>query len=302
MGNLVVPVDDRLYSTLKIGSDAFPFFLFHDDLSNFVRGFVNWHKQKEIEISYILEGSVRICLLNEEHLLHEGGSFIILPDVLHSLQPVSDKPARYFTLIFDPCLLTGFSGSFFEQTYYSPVVSSIRGYHRICDSTDIASVHAIQEHLFYIYQHESGADQRTQLDIQRRLQDIWLLLIQCVFPQSESVKHKHEDSRILAMLDYLRTHYAERFSLDAMAEYHHVSRGECCRHFKKMMGMTITQFLLDYRLSKAAQWLILTKMSITTIAHNAGFRSASNFSEEFKKKTGQTPSEYRVCMSKPCAK
>lgn len=298
MGNLVVPVDDSLYSTLKIGSDAFPFFLFHDDLSNFTRGFVNWHKQKEIEISYILEGSVSVCLLSEEHLLHAGDSFIILPDALHSLQPVADKPGKYFTLIFDPCLLTGFSGSFFEQRYYSPIVSSAKGYHCISSSSDISSVNAIRDALFWIYQHEDAASGQTQLEIQRKLQDIWLLLTKCVFPQSALIEHKREDRRILAMLEYLRAHYAEKFSLDAIAEHHHVSRGECCRYFKKMMGMTITQFLLDYRLSKAAQWLTLTQMSITDIAHNAGFRSASNFSEEFKKKTGQTPSEYRSCMTK----
>ncbi|MBQ8618982.1 MAG: helix-turn-helix transcriptional regulator [Clostridia bacterium] len=298
MGNLVVPVDDSLYSTLKIGSDAFPFFLSHDDLSNFVRGFVNWHKQKEIEISYILEGSVRVCLLNEEHLLRAGDSFVILPDALHSLQPIADEPGRYFTLIFDPCLLTGFSGSFFEQQHYSPVVSSAKGYHCISGSNDISSVNAIRDALFWIYQHEDAASGRTQLEIQRKLQDIWLLLTQCVFPPAAAAGHKREDRRILSMLEYLRAHYAEKFSLDVMAEHHHVSRGECCRYFKKMMGMTITQFLLDYRLSKAAQWLTLTQMSITDIAHNAGFRSASNFSEEFKQKTGQTPSEYRSCMTK----
>ena len=62
---------------------------------------------------------------------------------------------------------------------------------------------------------------------------------------------------------------------------------------QQRMGMTITEFLLDYRLSKAAQRLTLTRMSITSIAHAVGFHSASKFSEEFRKKTGQTPSAYR---------
>lgn len=298
MGNIVVPVDDRLYSTLKIGIDTFPFMLFHDDLSNFARGFVNWHKQNEIEISYILEGSVRSCLLSEEHLLHAGDSFIILPGTLHSIQPVASEPGKYFTLIFDPCLLTGFSGSFFEQNLYSPVLSSVKGYHRIHFNPDTPSCSKIREHLFYIYDHESPADDQARIDIQRRLQDIWLLLIKDVFPQSASSDDRREDSRILSMIEYLRAHYAEKFSLDAIAEHHHISRGECCRHFKKMMGMTITEYLLDYRLSKAAQWLTLTRMSITNIAHDAGFHSASNFSEAFKKKTGQTPSEYRACTAR----
>lgn len=298
MGNIAVPVDDNLYATLKIGSDAFPFMLFHDDLSHFARGFVNWHKQKEIEISYVLEGSVRVCLLSEEHLLRAGDSFIILPGMFHSIQPVADEPGRYFTLIFDPCLLTGFSGSFFEQSFYSPAISTAKGYHCISVNPDAPACHEIHRQLFCIYGHENAGDELAMLDIQRRLQDIWLLLARHIFPLSAAAARRHEDSRILAMLEYLRTHYAEKFSLDAMAEHHHISRGECCRYFKKMMGMTITEFLLDYRLSKAAERLTLSGMSITSIAHASGFHSASNFSEEFKKKTGQTPSEYRTCAGK----
>ena len=197
---------------------------------------------------------------------------------------------------FNPCLLTGYSGSFFEQLWYSPVISSIKGCHCIRHE----EMEKYRHHLFWICAHEAAADGQSQLEIQRRLQDIWLLLINHEFSQSNSAERRPEDNRILAMLDYLREHYAERFSLNAMAEHHHISRGECCRYFKKMMGMTITEFLLDYRLSKAAQWLTLTQMSITNISHSAGFRSASNFSAEFKKKTGKTPSEYRTCVQNHC--
>ena len=54
MGNIFVPVDDRLYSTLQIGTEDFPFGLFHDDLDNYRKGFVNWHNQTQLEISCIL--------------------------------------------------------------------------------------------------------------------------------------------------------------------------------------------------------------------------------------------------------
>lgn len=298
MGNIVVPVDSTLCATLKIGSDAFPFMLFHDDLNNFVRGFVNWHKQKEIEISVIIEGSVRVCLLNEEHRLYPGDIFTILPGTLHSIQPVEDLPGKYFTLIFDPCLLTGHSASFFEQSFYTPVISSGKGYYCLTERSGSYS-DSIRKALFSIYDHDPVYNIQIQLEIQRTLQDIWLLLFEHVFQKSASAyNHNRQDGKILDMLEYLHTHYAEKFSLNAMAEHHHISRGECCRYFKKMMGMTITEFLLDYRLSKAAQQLTLTQASITGIAYSVGFHSASHFTEEFRKKTGQTPTQYRISLRK----
>lgn len=290
MGSIIVPVDDRLYSTLKIGSDAFPFALFHDDLNNFVHGFVNWHKQKEIEISVILEGSVRVCLLHEEHVLRAGESFLILPGALHAIQPVTHEPGRYFTLIFDPCLLTGFSGSFFDQTWYTPVVKALCSYQLVSGHPASAAIH---KELFHIFNHADSADAQTQLDIQQRLQNIWVHLAQRVFVPDKSNKTQ-EERRILEMIAYLRRRYAERFSLTTMAEALHVSRGECCRYFKRMMGMTITEYLIDYRLSKAAQLLTQSGASITEIAHATGFNSPSSFAQEFKKKTGMTPSQYRI--------
>lgn len=286
MGSIVVPVDDRLYSTLKIGTDAFPFALFCDDLSNFAQGFVNWHKQREIEISVILEGSVRVCLLREEHVLHAGESFLILPGALHAIQPVAGQPGRYFTLIFDPRLLVGFPGSFFDRAWYAPAVSAGSSYQRLSGRPQSAAIHAL---LHTIRDRADHAEANAQLSIQRALQDVWLLLCAQGFT-ADAPGSAREERRILAMIDHLRSHYAEKFSLQQMAAHLHLSRGECCRYFRRMMGMTITEYLIDYRLSRAAQLLSGTSMSITEVAHICGFNSPSSFAQAFREKTGQTPS------------
>lgn len=41
MEPIIIPVNDELYSTLPIGTDAFPMDIFYDDLDNFAQGFVN---------------------------------------------------------------------------------------------------------------------------------------------------------------------------------------------------------------------------------------------------------------------
>lgn len=50
-----------------------------------------------------------------------------------------------------------------------------------------------------------------------------------------------------------------------------MSRNECCWYFKQMMNMTITEYLLEYRLSKAAELLETSGLSISEIAWKTGF-------------------------------
>lgn len=290
MGNLIVPVDDRLYSTLQIGTESFPFLLSHDNLDNFQKNFVNWHNQTQIEISFVLEGKIKVCLLKEEHILTSGEAFVILPNHLHSIHPVPDEPGVCYTFIWDVRLLTGYPGSFFDRCYYEPISSSSVGFYRIPNSPEFSEVFT---DMHWIYSNFTENDSSCFLPVQRRLQDIWIILFRHLFLYRTPAENKKEDSRILLMIQYLRNNYSDKFSLDKMAAAFHISRGECCRFFKKMMGLTISEYLLEYRLGKAAELLKHTSYTITDIAHEVGFNSISDFTARFRTKTGQTPGNYR---------
>lgn len=71
-----------------------------------------------------------------------------------------------------------------------------------------------------------------------------------------------------------------------------MSRNECCRYFRHMMNMTITEYLLEYRLTKAAALLEVSDLSITEIAEQTGFCDVSYFIKMFRRKTGITPKAY----------
>ena len=57
--------------------------------------------------------------------------------------------------------------------------------------------------------------------------------------------------------------------------------------------MTISDYLLEYRLSKATTLLTSSEHNITEIAELTGFCDSSFFIKMFKKKTGVTPNAYR---------
>lgn len=56
--------------------------------------------------------------------------------------------------------------------------------------------------------------------------------------------------------------------------------------------MTITEYLLEYRLTKAAALLEASGLSITEIAGRTGFCDVSYFIKMFRQKTGITPKAY----------
>lgn len=127
----------------------------------------------------------------------------------------------------------------------------------------------------------------------RSLQDIWILLFEnLISKQKDSIQNQH-GAKLLSMIEYLHSSYNEKFSLSDMADKVNVSRGECCRFFKKMMHMTISQYLLEYRISKAIEMIEHTELTIAEISEEVGFSSNSFFIKSFRKKTGLTPLSYK---------
>lgn len=56
--------------------------------------------------------------------------------------------------------------------------------------------------------------------------------------------------------------------------------------------MTVIGFVKDFRLKRAAQLLVQNQLNITEIAYMVGYSERRYFSDDFKKRFGQSPKEY----------
>ncbi|MBI0399243.1 helix-turn-helix domain-containing protein [Cyclobacterium marinum] len=68
--------------------------------------------------------------------------------------------------------------------------------------------------------------------------------------------------------------------------------------FSNSQGKTIEQYFIDLKIEKAKEWLSLELYNISQIAWKLGYGSVQYFSAQFKKVTGQTPSEYKKSSKK----
>ena len=98
---------------------------------------------------------------------------------------------------------------------------------------------------------------------------------------------------ILQAAETLRKNYQKELSLADLLADAHMSKSYFLRLFRRYMGTTPYNYLVNFRITQAKELLVLTDHSVTEIAQQVGFGDASNFSTRFAKATGQSPLQYR---------
>ncbi len=134
-----------------------------------------------------------------------------------------------------------------------------------------------------------------ELRVSILLMEIWLQLYANVCPSLvETVSASFQEKQRISILHtFIRENYGEKITLDDIANAAHISRGECCRIFRRLHRTTPFQYLTHFRLSQSIQLLSETNYSISQIAQQVGFGSSSYYTECFKKEMHCTPHKYR---------
>ena len=63
--------------------------------------------------------------------------------------------------------------------------------------------------------------------------------------------------------------------------------------FSEVEGVTIEQFFILQKIEKTKEWLMYNEYSLSQIAFNLGYSSTQHLSNQFKKLTGMSPSQFR---------
>ena len=98
--------------------------------------------------------------------------------------------------------------------------------------------------------------------------------------------------RVRKIYGYIDQHYQRKIPLEDVAAICHLTKPAFCRYFKKNTGTTFTAFLNQYRVSHAKR-LLLNGKNVSEACYGCGFESLSYFNRNFKKITGENPSQFR---------
>jgi len=102
-----------------------------------------------------------------------------------------------------------------------------------------------------------------------------------------------QDSNIGRVLSSIHENIAHNWSLREMADIASMSKTVFSSKFHQMVGEPPILYLARWRMLKAREMLIETKIPINRISEKVGYGSEFSFSKAFKKMTGLTPSSVR---------
>ena len=132
------------------------------------------------------------------------------------------------------------------------------------------------------------------------MSDIWQNTLAYIKEEEQQLSsldtNDETQKRVKDILFYIHEHYAEDIRIDDLAHYAHICRSECFRCFKRYFNKSPMSYLTEYRLSYAVKALKDSEKSVTEIAIECGFSTASYFGKQFKKAYAITPLQFRQSL------
>lgn len=97
---------------------------------------------------------------------------------------------------------------------------------------------------------------------------------------------------------YIDINYSQNITLDSLAEITHINKFYLAHSFTECIGQSPINYLTNRRLEASKELLTSSNLSVTQVASSVGFSSQSYFSQNFQKKVGMSPRQYRKLHSK----
>ena len=104
---------------------------------------------------------------------------------------------------------------------------------------------------------------------------------------------KLQDFYIREATSFIEQNFQNDISVEDIAAFCNLNRSYFGKIFRDAVGKSPQEFLISYRMTKAAELLKLTELTIKDIGNAVGYPSQLHFSRAFKKTYGISPREWR---------
>ncbi len=261
------------YETVHKASVQYPYLSIENHQANFVL-----HFHEELEVLYLMEGSITVQIAQREQELLPGDICLILPGTLHTLKPVRHN--RICIMKIYPSL------SFVDRELEKD----------ICRPAD-ANYDALKACICTIMQEDAAREYGYALAMNTACGELVLTVLRRISrekAQNTSEKSAGRSSKILGLANaFLEEHYASRFSLEDIASACGYTKYYFSRCFHEITGTCFSNYCTGFRLEKAVQLLQTGSLSIEQVAYACGFFNIRSFYTEFKRHYKTTPGAYQ---------
>lgn len=136
-------------------------------------------------------------------------------------------------------------------------------------------------------------NRRTYLDNKEKNAHILACIISVLEDRAQT---QHYNLLTIKIIKYLHSNLDKKITLDDIGALTFFSPIYCDAVFKRDIGKSIIDYLIDEKIERAKKLLIDDSYSLSQIASSVGFNDYNYFSRVFKARSGYSPSKYKKMM------
>ena len=232
---------------------------------------------------YILSGTGTLLAddtkgRTQTYPVRSGQGFMLFPGQITTYIADSNVPWEYIWIEFDGLRITealSMTNLSKNSPIYRPTKKELRD--------------KLAEELMYISHHPK----ESPFHLIGHLYLFLDYLIQSAHSAQLVSSSKMSDYYIKEAINYIEQNFQNNISIEDVAAVCGINRSYLGKIFKKSTGQSPQEFLMNYRMAKAAELLKLTSLSIADIGSAIGYENQLHFSRAFKNIYGVSPREWR---------
>ncbi len=239
----------------------------------------NEHYHDCHQIILITKGEINYCVNNVKGIAKEGQILIFSRYENHSIDILSNEYERYI-LWLEP----GYSAV--QTCVNSLLFNRPKDFNNVIDLSENFDVFRM---IFSRIVNEYNTPHTLSKDLQDLLISELLIMI---YRQLPDIDMFNENIHIVQKA--FESDCSKQYTIKELAKQLNISPSSLSHLFKKITGFTIMGYLFSCRMAEAKRLLTTTDLPVGEIVERCGFSDSSNFSREFKKANGITPSKFRA--------
>lgn len=261
------------------------------------------HAHDYIQIWYVVKGEFIHTIKGQTYHMVKGNIFVVPPNAVHRVDLVPGKSFQIIGMELMPKFINeqfaaaseGEAGRGFDDAYLAPFTGDDAILKVALTGEANMEVLRLLESMLREFQ---SAKRFYELLLRADLLRLLAITIREAAKQAGQLKDEDEKVEqfrelMTGAIQYVHDHYAEDLRLEMICKKFTISKSYFCQLFKRFTGKTYGDYIIDYRLQKAAEMLLNSDMTVTDISYGAGFNDLAYFSRVFKRHTGVTPSDYK---------
>ncbi|GIQ68811.1 AraC family transcriptional regulator [Xylanibacillus composti] len=229
-------------------------------------------------IHYILAGRGTYRVGSNTYALQAGEGFLITPDIVTYYEADRCQPWHY-------CWV-GFHGHQAGSILAEAGLSAEQPIFRYDRDEQLRKQ--------FMRMTETGQlDYADELQLLGTLYNLLSLLVQANPEKPARRRVGKKEAYAKKVLDFIEANYSEKITVAQAARFVGLDRSYLCSLFRECFHSSIQEYLIQFRMKKAAELLANPELTIGDVARSVGYQDPLLFSKTFKKHTGQSPKHYR---------